>query len=90
MIRLTILPRKNQPYGEFAKNDEATLFVEWPDGSRQDFVMYIRAFEPNWGANSIARIEGYTELPTGTYLVLGYCQLESIDAPLGILEIQGA
>ena len=90
MIRLTILPRENQPYGEYQRNEEALFFVEWPDGRQTDLVITIRAFLANWSPSGIARIEGYTTLPTGVYRVIGYCQLHSTNAHLGTFEIQGA
>lgn len=86
MQRYTVAPREGQPYSLPETGAEVTYHVV-RDGRSTELIVIIQAVIEDWSPHGI-RIEGYTWTNKGARGVIGYYDVSSTAATLGVIEIQ--
>lgn len=90
MIKYKIVPRDNLPYETPTAGEETTYHVQKQGDQTTTSIEVVIQLHIKWAPNDVIRVEGYMRTETGLRGVIGFYRLHSIEADLGILEVQDA
>lgn len=89
-MKYRIVPKGNLPYEVPTSGEETTYHVQKQGDQTIESIEVVVQLHTEWAPNDTVRIEGYMRTEAGLCGVIGLYRLHSIEADLGILEVQDA